>query len=55
MKKITISLFGYFACMSAYAISINADEPRTIVADRIEYDFKAETIKTSGNTEIVNE
>ena len=36
-------------------MSINMDEPRTIVADKIEYDVKSDTIKTVGNTEIVNQ
>ena len=39
----------------ADAMSINMDEPRTIVADKIEYDVKSDTIKTVGNTEIVNQ
>ena len=38
----------------AVALDVNVNEPRTIIADKIEYDFKSETIKTSGNTEIVN-
>lgn len=56
MKK--ISLFFIFilfllAC-PAYAVSIDVDTPKTITADKIEYDLKTETIKTSGDTEIVN-
>ena len=56
MKK--ISLFFIFilfllAC-PAYALSIDVDTPKTITADKIEYDLKTETIKTSGDTEIVN-
>ena len=38
----------------AVALELNANEPRTITADKIEYDLKSETIKTSGDTEIVN-
>lgn len=36
-------------------MSVNMDEPHTIVADKIEYDVKSETIKTVGDTEIVNQ
>ena len=49
-----IILANIFMCASSYALSINTDEPRTIVADKIVYDVKSETIKTSGDTEITN-
>lgn len=35
-------------------MSVNVDEPKTITADKIEYDLKNAVIKTSGQTEIVN-
>ncbi len=40
---------------NAGALSVDMDEPRLITADRIEYDVKTESIKTSGNTEIINQ
>ncbi len=39
----------------AVAMSIDANAPKTITADKIVYDLKTETIKTSGKTEITNE
>ena len=54
MKFLT-SLFVFCLIpVTSYAITVDANDPRTIVADRIEYDVKSETIKTSGQTEIVN-
>jgi LPS-assembly protein len=44
----------FLFCTSAYSLSVNVNEPRSIVAPRIEYDVKAETIKTVGETEITN-
>ncbi|MBQ8294743.1 MAG: LPS-assembly protein LptD [Alphaproteobacteria bacterium] len=38
----------------AQGASININEPKTIIADKIEYDVKSETIATKGNTEIIN-
>lgn len=55
MKKIFSYLF--FMCLfiaSGHALSIDAGEPRLIVADKIEYDTKSDAIKTVGNTEITN-
>lgn len=55
MKKIT-SVFVFCALYtSAFGASIDMDSPKTITADKIEYDLKTETIKTSGDTEIVNQ
>ena len=55
MKKIYSFLMGVFIFnASCYALSIDANEPRLIVADKIEYNVKAEEIKTVGNTEITN-
>lgn len=39
----------------AHGMAIDTDTPKTITADKIEYDVNSKTIKTSGNTEIVNE
>ena len=56
MKKWIYSCFAFmFMSTVADAMSVNMDEPRTIVADKIEYDVKSDTIKTVGNTEIVNQ
>ena len=44
-----------FAPIVANAMSVDTDTPKTITADKIEYDVKSETIKTSGDTEIVNQ
>lgn len=54
MKK--IFLFFSMICfpIAAGAISVDTTEPTYIKADKIEYDLKSETIKTSGKTEIVN-
>ena len=38
----------------AYGAGGDINAPKTITADKIEYDIKSETIKTSGNTEITN-
>lgn len=40
--------------LTAGAASISFDTPKTITASKIEYDLKSETLKTSGNAEIVN-
>ena len=54
MKTCYSSLMFVLLSMPALALSVNVEEPRTITADKIEYDLKTETIKTSGDTEIVN-
>lgn len=52
--------YGIFICcfmVNSFAManmSVNVDEPKTITADKIEYDLKNAVIKTSGQTEIVN-
>ena len=55
MKHSGLIFIALLMSTPGFAITIDTDEPRTIVADRIEYDFRSETLKTSGNTEIVNE
>ena len=55
MKRTHLLLLFLFISANADAVSVNMDEPRTITADKIEYDVKSETIKTVGNTEIVNQ
>ena len=54
MRKWFVFFTSAMATVNAGAMSVNINEPRTITADKIEYDVKQETIKTSGNTEIVN-
>lgn len=56
MRKISAFL-AFFVAMQNIAVaglSINPEESKTITADKIEYDIKNSTIKTSGQTEIVN-
>ena len=54
MKKLLLIFLNILFIASSHAVSINVEEPRTIVADKIEYDVKSETIKTSGTTKITN-
>ncbi len=54
MKKICVIFPVILASVTAHG-ALNLDEPRTITAQRIEYDVKSETIKTVGDTEIINE
>ena len=54
--KVSLILMAYVATAgTAGAFSVNMDEPRTIRADKIEYDLNSAAIKTSGNTEITNQ
>ncbi len=39
----------------AYGLGLDVKEPKTVVADKIEYNVKSEEIKTVGNTEITNQ
>lgn len=55
MKKIYSFLTFIFAPAITYAASVDIESAKTITADKIEYDVSSETIKTSGNTEIVNQ
>lgn len=55
MKKLIPFLMSVFAPIIANAMSVDTDTPKTITADKIEYDVKSETLKTSGDTEIVNQ
>ena len=54
MKKLLTSLTSIMLCTNAFALAVDVNEPRTIIADKIEYNLKSDTIKTTGNTEIVN-
>ena len=55
MKKIYAFLVYCIAPVTAGAASVDIDTPKTITADKIEYDVKSGTLKTIGDTEIVNE
>lgn len=55
MRKFTPFLVLCLSPVVSQAASIDIETPKTITADKIEYDVKSETIKTTGNTEIVNE
>ncbi|MGN0916823.1 MAG: LPS-assembly protein LptD [Candidatus Enterousia sp.] len=54
MKKSIILFVSYMIMSCAYGVGVDINAPKTITADKIEYDIKSETIKTSGNTEITN-
>ena len=55
MKKTGLLILSGLICGTSHAASINMNEPKTIIADKIEYDIKSESIQTSGNTEIINQ
>ena len=56
MKKACAFLSALLCTTYAYGIvAPDIDGPKTITADKIEYDTKSGEIKTSGNTEIVNQ
>ena len=55
MKKIYPLIFSSMACVAANAAPVDMSEPKTIIADKIEYDIKSESIQTSGKTEIINQ
>ncbi|MBD5400563.1 LPS-assembly protein LptD [bacterium] len=54
MRKLLSWILSGTICGGAFAASIDISGPKTIVADKIEYDIKTESIQTSGNTEITN-
>ena len=53
MKKLFAFLM-LFAPMPLFAIGVDANEPKTIKSEKIEYDVKSVNVKTSGKTEITN-
>ena len=55
MRKIAASVLMLCICGRAFALGLDMNQSRTITADKIEYDVKSETIKTTGKTEIVNQ
>jgi len=55
MKFWPVILCSVIPCTAHGIQAISMDEPKTIIADKIEYDLQSESIKTSGNTEIINQ
>jgi LPS-assembly protein len=51
MKKY-ISLFLFLVPVPLFAAAVDANEPKTIIADKIEYNARDKSIKTGGNTEV---
>ena len=49
-----LSIFLFALNATGANVGINMDEAKTIKSDEIEYDFKTQGIKASGNTEITN-
>lgn len=54
MKKGILIFTSLFISSACYAIAIDTDSPKLIQAEKIEYDLKTETIKTTGTTNITN-
>ena len=53
MKKLLAFLL-LFLSTPLFAITVDVNDPKTITSEKIEYDVKSGTIKTSGKTEITN-
>lgn len=53
-SNFTFFMFLVVIPVAAHGMAVDVNEPKTITADKIEYDVNSKTIKTSGNTEIVN-
>ena len=54
MKRLILIFASMFSAVSAMAVSVDPNMPKTIKSDKIEYDVRSESIKTTGNTEITN-
>lgn len=57
MNKKILSFFSMLATLpfGAVAMSVDTNGPKTITAEKIEYDLNTKVIKTTGQTEIVNQ
>ena len=55
MRRVGFILFAYIVMGAAHAATIDINEPKTIIADKIEYDLRSEVLKTTGKTEIINQ
>ena len=53
MKKLTAFLLTLFV-VPVVAVPLDMNSPKTIKSDKIEYDVKTGTVKTTGKTEITN-
>lgn len=54
MKKAIMFFMSFVGMSCASGAGMDFNAPKTIVADKIEYDLKSETIKTVGKTEITS-
>ncbi|MBD5391282.1 LPS-assembly protein LptD, partial [bacterium] len=56
MRKFPLMFLVSMMPITAGAIgNMSMDDPKTIIADKIEYDLKSQSIQTRGNTEIINQ
>jgi LPS-assembly protein len=55
MMKYVIPAFLFVICMPAFGAGLDADSPKTIEAETIEYSVREKSIKTYGKTTITNE
>ncbi len=54
MKRFVFAFLSILVSPMAYAVNVDLNEPTLIRAEKVEYDLKSETIKTTGKTEISN-
>ena len=54
MKRILFAFMPVLLIRTAFAVSVDMNEPTTIRAERVEYNLKSATLKTVGKTEITN-
>lgn len=54
MRRVCFAFLTMFLSSAAFAVGVDLNEPTLIRAEKIEYDLKSETIKTTGKTEITN-
>ena len=54
MRRLSFAFLPMFISSAAFAVAVDLTEPAFIQADKIEYDLKSETIKTTGKTEVTN-
>ncbi len=54
MRMFLFAFLPIFVSSAAFAVAVDLTEPAFIQADKIEYDLKSETIKTTGKTEVTN-
>ncbi len=54
MKQLYVLLIALISG-PVFGVALDVNQPKTIVADKLEYDVKSETIKTSGKTQVTNQ